>query len=214
MGARQIRKSGGRRQQPKAMAQLKPPLIPEVIRDHILDRTLAYVHRWGTTLLAREKSVAEHSFFVARIARRICEILIDRGAQVGNIDILRVVDMALMHDEAEAFSGDIVRPFKKLSAEFERKVEESAFALLRNEYGNIPGGEYFLNLCEEFERKETIEAQIVTVADNIAGYAESQEEMQLGNELFRKGQYTFSLGSISYPWFSIIKDLLTFSGVV
>ena len=206
-------KSSNKRQEPKAMAPLKPPLIPEVIRDHILDRTLAYIHRWGTTLLAREKSVAEHSFFVARIARRICEILTEREAQVGEINVLKVVDMALMHDEAEAFSGDIVRPFKKLSTEFGKKVEGAAFAMLRKEYANIPGGEYFLNLCEEFERKECIEAQIVEVADNIAGFAESQEEIQLGNQLFSKGQYSFSLGGISYPWFTIIKDLLTFAGV-
>ena len=214
MDAKPLRKkSGKKRQEPKAMASLKQPLIPEVIRDHVLDRTLAYVHRWGTTLLAREKSVAEHSFFVARIARRICEILIDREAQVGEINLLKVIDMALMHDEAEAFSGDIVRPFKKISPVLERKVEGAAFEMLRKEYSNIPGGEYFLNLCEEFQRKKSIEAQIVDVADNIAGFAESQEEIKLGNQLFSKGSYSFSLGSISYPWFSIIKDLLTFSGV-
>lgn len=185
------------------------------IRDHILDRTLAHVPRWGTTIASRTMSVAEHSFFVARIARRICELLKERKIEVNGepikMDVLKVVDMALIHDEEEALTGDIVRTFKKMP-EVSHAIEEGSSKLLREQYRHVPDGDYFVGLSEEYKAKQSIEAQIVEVADNLAGLAECDEQKRLGNVNFDQPykSYSSALGGITYPWFDAIKDVLTF----
>ncbi len=183
------------------------------LRAHLTDRTLAHVSRWGTTPIVHEKSVAEHSFYVARIARRICEVLKNkRGFE--RLDTSKVVDMALMHDEEEAYSGDIVHTFKTATSELHQRIREEALNLFREAYNSIPNinAAHFIQLREEFSDRESIEAQIVDVADEIAGLAECEEEISLGNRNFEDllGNYHQGIDDITYPWFKKIKGDLGF----
>lgn len=70
----------------------------------------ADVKRWQIVKIARPQSVAEHSFMVAMIAARICEIegLVFRDA---------VIAHALTHDLAEVVTGDVASPLKKVLGE-------------------------------------------------------------------------------------------------
>lgn len=196
------------------------PLFELPIREMVLSRKLSYVNRWGTTPTLRLKSVAEHTFYVMRIARWICHILDYRAVKIEGqpvmVDILKVLDMALIHDEEEGLTGDIVHTFKSLKPELEQQIESLSLELLRSEYSSILRGDYFMSLRDEFNQKSrSIEAQIVQVADMIAGLAECEEEIRLGNQGFLKLQqnYSFLLGGISYSWFLAIKDVFTFRGV-
>lgn len=67
------------------------------------------VKRWGIVRTSREQTVAEHSYHVAMIACRICNL-------VGE-DPNRVLWTALTHDLPEVMTGDIATPLKDLLGE-------------------------------------------------------------------------------------------------
>ena len=189
-----------------------------VVRQHLLDRRLARASRWIACSPQRAKSVAEHSYYVARTARRICHLLKVRGVRVNRkklkIDVLKVVDMALMHDEPEAVTGDVPLPVESVSQDFKKESER----ILREEYAGIPQGDYFIDLWCECNRPvsdDSLERQIVSVADAIAGYAECIEELDLGNRNFQEynNRYAMLIGQFDYDWFEPIRDELGFKGI-
>ena len=74
----------------------------------IQDRLRAqHVKRWHIVQMAREQSLAEHSFNVAQIAREI-SVRLDHSIQLR----LRVVNAALDHDIEEVVRGDAPTPSK------------------------------------------------------------------------------------------------------
>jgi len=183
------------------------------IREHLLDRRLAGRRRWIASSPVRPKSVGEHSYYIARIARRICHLLMAENKSL-KIDVLRVVDMALMHDEAEAVTGDIPYPVEGMSD----SIKEEGERILREEYASFPQGDYFVNLWVEFNKpvsEDSLERQIVSVADAIAGYAECCEELNLGNREFQQfnDNYVMIISQFDYDWFKSIRDELGFRGI-
>lgn len=67
------------------------------------------VKRWGLVKTARPQSVAEHSYQVAMIATRLCQLY-----KVGEATTCKAVWYALTHDLPEVLTGDIATPFKDL----------------------------------------------------------------------------------------------------
>jgi len=183
------------------------------VRQHLLDRRLAARHRWIASSPVRAKSIAEHCYYITRIARRICHLLKGKSKSL-EIDVLRVVDMALMHDEPEAETGDIPLPVEGMSD----TIKEEHERILKEEYASIPQGNYFVDLWCEFNRpilEDSIETQIVRVADAIAGYAECCEELNLGNREFQQfnDRYVMIIAQFDYDWFKPIRDELGFRGI-
>ncbi len=65
------------------------------------------IKRWGIIKTSREQSVAEHSFNVAIITGKLCDMLeIDGNAKNG------VIAEAILHDTDEVYTGDIPTPAK------------------------------------------------------------------------------------------------------
>ncbi|MFT3768948.1 MAG: HD domain-containing protein [Minicystis sp.] len=106
---------------------------------------------------ARCESVAEHSFAVALLALLIAE---DRFP---DLDAGKVVKMALVHDLAEAFAGDITMHDGVTKEEKERRERESMTRLL----AGVPGGDRYLSLWEEYESQATREAALVKQMDRL-----------------------------------------------
>ena len=184
-----------------------------MLREHLLDRRLAGIHRWIAASPLRAKSVAAHSYYVAKIARRICHLMKSQKKEL-EIDVLRAVDMALMHDEPEAETGDIPLPVEGMSD----AIKEEHKRILKQEYASIPQGDYFVDLWREFNRpvsEDSLETQIVRVADAIAGYAECIEELNIGNREFQKfnDRYVMIIAQFDYDWFNPIRDDLGFRGI-
>jgi len=73
--------------------------IPE-LRAHL-------VPRWAVVKTSRTQSVAEHSYNVAVIARKICSIL-----ALDDRDVNEVIVEALLHDTDEVYTSDIPSPAK------------------------------------------------------------------------------------------------------
>jgi putative hydrolases of HD superfamily len=120
---------------------------------------LAALPRTGWLLrgVVEPESIAEHSFGVCLVATLLIDDLRAKGVEV---DGERVLRMALVHDAAEAFTGDIPMPAKteKLDA-----VLEETEALLLSRVLSKPQ----LTLWMEAEEGHTLEARIVKAADKV-----------------------------------------------
>jgi len=123
-----------------------------------LDR-LAALPRTGWLLrgVASPESIAEHSFGVCVVATLLVDDLRARGMTV---DGERVLRMALVHDAAEVFTGDIPMPAK--TDKLDVALEEAEAMLLARV---LPSAQ--LALWQEAEAGTTLEARIVKAADKV-----------------------------------------------
>ncbi|MBN9167043.1 MAG: hypothetical protein BGO98_20880 [Myxococcales bacterium 68-20] len=120
---------------------------------------LAALPRTGWLLrgVVDPESIAEHSFGVCLVATLLIDDLRARGMTV---DGERVLRMALVHDAAEAFTGDIPMPAK--TEKLDAALEEAEGTLL----ANVLSPEQ-LALWAEAEAGKTLEARIVKAADKV-----------------------------------------------
>lgn len=135
------------------------PTAPELVDAvQFLDR-LASLPRTGWLLrgVADPESIAEHCFGVAVVASMLVDDLRARGVAVDGEKVLR---MALVHDAAEVFTGDIPMP---------AKTEELKHALGRAEdelLARVLTPEEHA-LWRESEEGASVEARVVKAADKL-----------------------------------------------
>ncbi|KIR68720.1 hypothetical protein I314_01144 [Cryptococcus bacillisporus CA1873] len=118
------------------------------------------------------------------------------------LDISRCVMMALVHDLAEAYVGDIT-PVEGVPTHVKHQLEEQAMDTFLNEMlggqGNKDARERFRSLWDEYEARETPESRLVKDLDRIelalqaVEYERSQDIQTLA--LFFKG----SIPSLEHP---------------
>ena len=135
-------------------------MTPDALVDlvQLLDR-LASLPRTGWLLrgVADPESVAEHTLGVAVIAAALVDDVRVRGMSV---DGERVLRMALVHDAAEVFTGDLPMPAKTEALDAAlAEAEEAQLARV------LPAA--LLELWREAERGSSLEARIVKAADKL-----------------------------------------------
>lgn len=120
---------------------------------------LAALPRTGWLLrgVSDPESIAEHCFGVCVVAMILVDDLRAKGI---SIDGERVLRMAIVHDAAEAFTGDIPMPAK--TEELSEALEAAEDRLLA---GALPPAE--LALWREAEDASTLEARVVKAADKV-----------------------------------------------
>lgn len=106
---------------------------------------------------ARCESVAEHSFAVALLALFVAE------ERFPDLDAGKVVKIALLHDLAEAYAGDITM-HDGVSKEDKERLEREGMAKL---FAGVPGGERYVALWEEYEAQSSREAVLVKQMDRL-----------------------------------------------
>ena len=106
---------------------------------------------------ARCETVAEHVFSVALLAMFLADhVRLD-------LDVARVMRIALIHDLGEIGAGDIT-PADGVSLEEKRRRERTSLA---NLLSRLPEGGRYLELWEEFEARSTPEARFVREVDRL-----------------------------------------------
>ena len=108
------------------------------------------------------ESVAAHSFGVSVTAM----VLADRIKTSGlDVDIERVLKMALLHDWAETRVGDMPRTATSyFGADVRKRAETEAFADIVGGLGAAAQSEY-KNLYQDYEQRDSLEARLVKAAD-------------------------------------------------
>ncbi|MGB3159875.1 HD domain-containing protein [Carnobacterium sp.] len=165
-----------------------------------------------------EHSVAAHSFKVTKIAQFLGTV----EEQKGNaIDWRSLYEKALNHDYSELFIGDIKTPVKYATPQLREMlgdVEESMTEnFIKNEIPKEFQAVYSKRLKEG--KDESLEGQILSVADKVDLMYESFGEIQKGNpeniftEIYEESLKTilqFShLSSVQYFLTDILPDLLS-----
>ncbi|WP_034551198.1 HD domain-containing protein [Carnobacterium funditum] len=165
-----------------------------------------------------EHSVAAHSFKVTKIAQFLGTVEEQQGKTV---DWRSLYEKALNHDYSELFIGDIKTPVKYATPQLREMladVEESMTEnFIRNEIPIEFQAAYAKRLKEG--KDETLEGQILSVADKVDLLYESFGEIQKGNtenifaEIYEESLKTilrFShLNSVQYFLTDILPDLLS-----
>jgi putative hydrolases of HD superfamily len=127
---------------------------------------LKKLDRTGWTLRGQPngtESVAAHSFGVSAAAMLLADTMIARGVQ---LDVERVLRMALLHDWAEARVGDMPRTATGyFGADVRKEAETAAFADIVSNAG--AAASRYLGLYEDYEDRDSLEARVVKAADVI-----------------------------------------------
>lgn len=129
---------------------------------------LKRLDRTGWTLRGQSpgaESVAAHSYGVAVAAMMLADEVRSRGVEV---DVERVLRVALMHDWAEARLGDMPRTaVEYFGAETRRLAERAAFDdIVANSVG-AGGALSYSALHADYEERRSLEARLVKAADII-----------------------------------------------
>ena len=174
--------------------------------NYLLDRSLAHVKRFNNRLQHNPESDAEHSFYTAHFAHILCVLLKVAGVKV---DLAKVLAMALIHDLEEGQTGDILNPFKHHDEEVTAAIGKVSEQMIGEMVTELPGKvkEEILGLWHEEQARETIESQIVKVADSLSLLSKCDEEIQTGNKAFQEiyVRELNNLKSQDWEWWSKIK---------
>lgn len=157
----------------------------------------------------QEHNVASHSFKVTKIAQYLATVEEMHGA---TINWKSVYEKALNHDYPEIFTGDIKTPVKYASKELKQlfsDVEEQMIAkFIDTEFPEAYRAIYHARLKEG--KDESIEGQILSVADKIDLLYESFGEIQKRNpeplffEIYEKSLRTI----IKFDHLECVQDFL------
>ena len=146
---------------------------------------MKYINRWGLMRNTRPENIEEHSLEVAVLAHALA--LLHNMRFGGNLDCGRVVMLAVYHDVAEIFTGDLPTPVKYYSGEIRnayRKVEQDSIKKLveslppdlRPSYRDL-----LIPAKEDGELRKYVKA-----ADKLSALIKCMEEEKAGNTEFSK----------------------------
>jgi putative hydrolases of HD superfamily len=113
-------------------------------------------------------SVAAHSFSTALLAYFLAKQLKKEGEK---IDPDKVLKIGLVHDIGEAIVGDVGTFVKGMAGGVFKNIEEEGVKAL---VSDLDSKEEIIELVEEYNGRETLEARVVKVADNLDALAQAK----------------------------------------
>lgn len=121
---------------------------------------------WQQVMTARVQNISEHSFRMTMIAWII--------AMKEKADVSKVIQMSLLHDIGESRTGDIAAMHRGYTTRDEELAEAHIFSGTTFEKET-------LELLDEYNSRETLEAKIVKDADNLDVDLELKELARVGD---------------------------------
>jgi putative hydrolase of HD superfamily len=125
-------------------------------------------------------SVAAHSFSVSLFSYFLAQELIKEGYKLNPDKTLKI---GLLHDLGETITGDIGTYAKDLARNVFDKVEKHAFSLLVR---NMNNKKEILSYFEEYQKLESMEAQVVKFADALDAFVQGFNTPSANLEDLRK----------------------------
>lgn len=113
-------------------------------------------------------SVAAHSWATAMLAYILASEMKKDGQE---IDVDKVVKMAMFHDMAETIVGDVGTFVKGMAKGAFAPIEEEGLKWL---VADLPEKEEIVALVEEYMKRKTLEARLVKVCDNLDALAQAK----------------------------------------
>lgn len=157
--------------------------------------------RYNETTSGRKESAADHSWRLAIITFILAEEL------KVNLDITRAIKIALVHDLAEALTGDIDSVLVaegKFSKEDKEGLEIEAIEKLQNTLPKSMGDE-ISELWNEYNDCETTEAKFVKALDKIETLTQLAES---GYKMYDKPEFIANYANKSVKSFPELSDVL------
>jgi putative hydrolase of HD superfamily len=141
-------------------------LLPEKVVSPLIQAFLEFAHLkqlyrqgWLKRGIPQElcESVAEHTLGVTVLALWLSQ------SRFPELDLTKVLLMAILHDFGEIYAGDLV-PSDEVAAEVKHIREKQS---LQRVLGKLTRGEDYQAIWEEFEREETLEARFIHQVDRL-----------------------------------------------
>ncbi|ADO59449.2 HD domain-containing protein [Paenibacillus polymyxa] len=145
-------------------------------------RGLMNLKRYQNLYVFKQRSVAEHSWSVAKIAQSLAYLEMDKFGH--DVDMGVLLQKAITHDELELITGDILSHTKRRTPAMRQAVDELEAIIYEEEYGAKILPENWMEQFRTFTleaKDDTIEGKILGAADVIDTILESTEEIKLGN---------------------------------
>ncbi|MBQ7858922.1 MAG: HD domain-containing protein [Faecalibacterium sp.] len=152
-------------------------------------------HSWTST--GRHESVAEHSW-------RLCLMAMLVRDEFPQADMDKVLQMCVLHDLGEAFTGD-VPAFEKTAAHEQAEADQ-----LRRWLGSLPApyAQDWTALFDEMDALQTVEAKIYKALDNMEAVVQHNEaELSSWLPLEYDLQLRYGADKVTFsPWMQQLKD--------
>ena len=138
---------------------------------------------WQMRGVPHVESVAEHSFGVVFVALALADLIEEearREARSRNLDLEKVLLMALLHDLAEVRLGDLpVSAQRLIPPEVKSEAEASA---VEDMLAPLPTAERWTALWQEFEAQTSPEGRLVRDADKLEMMVQCLRYEQAGSK--------------------------------
>lgn len=113
-------------------------------------------------------SVAAHSFTTALLGYFLAKQLKKEGL---NLDCDKVLKMGLVHDIGETIVGDVGTFVKGMAGGVFKNIEEEGVKAL---VAGLDSEREIINLVSEYNGRQSLEARVVKVADNLDALAQAK----------------------------------------
>lgn len=144
---------------------------------------MKHIKRWGLRRSTKEENDQEHSLQVAMIAHALATLRNVRHG--GNVDLEKVMLLAVYHEAPEVITGDLATPIKYFNPGIKqafKSIEKMAASQLLSYLPEDLKSSFEPLL---FPDENSPEWKLVKAADRISAYVKCVEELGVGNEEFR-----------------------------
>lgn len=130
---------------------------------------------WRVRGVRDGESVAEHSFAVAVISMLL-------ASRMGiDVDVEKLLKIALIHDLPEHMLGDIHAPATRLLGQ---NVKEAAeLRILEELFGSLDEADEYIGLWKEFAERSSVEGRIVRAIDKLEMFTQAYLYEREGNRM-------------------------------